>query len=350
MREPIRVVHYVNQFFAQLGGEEAAFAPPEVREGPVGPGLLLQSLLGEDFQVAATLICGDNFIAQDTPGAVARLVELAAPYSPQLFVAGPAFNAGRYGPACGAICAAMGEAFSIPCVTGMYAENPGTEMYRKACYVISTRDSAAGMRRDMPKVAALAKKLALGQGLATPEEEGYFPRGYRKNVFVEKTGAERAVDMLLAKVRGEPFRTELEPPPFESIPPAPAVPDPARARIALVTEGGITDRRNSAGLESARATKFLEFDVSGLEGLPAEEFQTVHGGFNNAFANRNPNYIVPLDILRELEREGAVGEVYGKIYSTSGNGTSLKNAQAFGAEIAARLLAAHVQAVVLTST
>ena len=43
----LRVVHFVNQFFGGIGGEQAANVALEVREGPVGPGRLLQELLGE---------------------------------------------------------------------------------------------------------------------------------------------------------------------------------------------------------------------------------------------------------------------------------------------------------------
>ncbi|GIS89929.1 hypothetical protein CM1200mP19_2600 [bacterium] len=34
----MKVVHYLNQFFAGIGGEEAADHPPEYREGPLGAG------------------------------------------------------------------------------------------------------------------------------------------------------------------------------------------------------------------------------------------------------------------------------------------------------------------------
>ena len=34
----ISVVHYINQFFGQIGGEEKADIKPEIREGFVGPG------------------------------------------------------------------------------------------------------------------------------------------------------------------------------------------------------------------------------------------------------------------------------------------------------------------------
>ena len=36
-----RVVHYINQFFANIGGEEMAHVAPELREGFVGPGMAL---------------------------------------------------------------------------------------------------------------------------------------------------------------------------------------------------------------------------------------------------------------------------------------------------------------------
>ena len=33
-----KIVHYINQFFAGIGGEEKADYTPELREGVVGPG------------------------------------------------------------------------------------------------------------------------------------------------------------------------------------------------------------------------------------------------------------------------------------------------------------------------
>jgi len=43
----LKVVHYINQFFGQIGGEDKADTPPLVKEGPVGPGLALQQALGD---------------------------------------------------------------------------------------------------------------------------------------------------------------------------------------------------------------------------------------------------------------------------------------------------------------
>ena len=40
-----KVVHYINQFYAQIGGEEHADQVPLLKKGPVGPGLALQKAL-----------------------------------------------------------------------------------------------------------------------------------------------------------------------------------------------------------------------------------------------------------------------------------------------------------------
>ena len=64
MSEPLRVAHYLNQFFAGIGGEEHADVGVSVRGEPVGPGRALQAALGEEARVVATIVCGDNHIAE----------------------------------------------------------------------------------------------------------------------------------------------------------------------------------------------------------------------------------------------------------------------------------------------
>ena len=51
-----KIVHYINQFFAGIGGEEKADYTPELREGVVGPGMGLKAALGEDYEIVSTII------------------------------------------------------------------------------------------------------------------------------------------------------------------------------------------------------------------------------------------------------------------------------------------------------
>ena len=59
----MKIVHYVNQFFAGIGGEDAAGTGPELRDGAVGPGRRLATLLGDEHEIVATAICGDDYSA-----------------------------------------------------------------------------------------------------------------------------------------------------------------------------------------------------------------------------------------------------------------------------------------------
>ena len=132
-----RVVHYINQFFAQIGGEEMAHVQPEYREGPVGPGLAFNASFGEHAEIVGTVICGDSYFNENMEEAKAELIEMIDAAKPDLFIAGPAFNAGRYGVACGAIAEAVQQQLNIPVLTGMYEENPGADMYKTNVYIIT---------------------------------------------------------------------------------------------------------------------------------------------------------------------------------------------------------------------
>lgn len=346
----LRVVHYLNQFFGQIGGEDKAGIGPLVKEGPVGPGTALQEALGDAGQVIATIICGDTYFAENLDRARREVLELVRQQNADALVAGPAFNAGRYGTACGAVCQAVAQELGIPVVTGMYVENPGVELYRKDVYIVSTADSARGMREAIPAMARLLLKLARGEEIGKPEEEGYLPRGIRRNYFTGKNGAERAVEMLIAKLKGEPFTTELPMPDFDRVPPNPPIKDLRRATIALVTSGGIVPKGNPDRIESSSASKFGKYSLEGFKDLTPETHQTAHGGYDPVYANQDPDRVLPLDVMRELEAEGVIGKLHPYHYATVGNGTSVANAAKFGAAIAADLKEAGVDAVILTST
>jgi len=345
-----RVVHYLNQFYAGIGGEAKANIPPLIKEGAVGPGIPLQQALGEEGEIVATVVCGDSYFAENIEAAAESVVESVAPYKPDVFVAGPAFTAGRYGIACGASCAAVSKKLGIPVVTAMYEENPALELYRKEVYIIPTAGSVRGMKEAIPKIASFVRKLGLGQEIGLPQEEGYFPRGIRVNQFVDRTGAERAVDMLLSKLRGEPFQTEYPMPTFERVPPSPAIRDLRSTTIALVTSGGIVPLGNPDRIEAASASKFAEYNIAGVDDLTPDAYQTCHGGYDPVYANDDPDRVLPLDAMRALEKDGIIGKLYDLYYVTVGNATSVANAQKFGKAIAEKLKAADVGGVILTST
>lgn len=346
----IRVVHYINQFFAQIGGEEMADFKPELREGVVGPGLAFATAFGDEAEIVATVICGDSYFNENVDEAKKIVIDMVASQKPDIFIAGPAFNAGRYGVACGTIAKAVKEELNIPVLTGMYEENPGADMYKTSLYVVSTKNSAAGMRDAVAKMVPLTLKLARGEKIGSSAEEGYIPNGVRVNFFEKKRGSARAVDMLIKKLNGKPFTTEFPMPSFDRVPPNPPVKDMSRATIAIVTSGGIVPKGNPDRIESSSASKYGKYDIEGVMDLTKETYETAHGGYDPVYANEDADRVLPVDVLREFERDGKIGKLHRYFYSTVGNGTAVKSSKAFAAEFAMELKAAGVDAAILTST
>ena len=346
----LRVVHYINQFYGGIGGEEKAGHKPELREGHIGPGMALAQQFGGEAEIVATVICGDSYFNENVDEALNAIIPMIEKYKGDVFVAGPAFNAGRYGMACGAVSKAVAEKLNIPAVTAMYGENPGVDSFKKDIYILETGDSAGDMRKAIPRLAAFALKLGKKEEIGNVAEEGYFSRGIRKNVFVEERGSKRAVDMLIKKIKGEKFQTEYAMPVFDTVAPNPAIKDMAKAKIALVTSGGIVPKNNPDRIESSSATRFGKYDIDGCFDMTDIGYETAHGGYDPVYANQDADRVLPVDVLRDLEKEGAIGSLHRYFYTTVGNGTSVANSKAFAQKIAGELRNDGIQAVILTST
>lgn len=344
----IRVVHYLNPTFANLNNEEKERLAVEAFlcfDGSRRLGQEIEKISNYRIEIVATFVGDDNYVAEHiekvATGITAHL-QLCKSLDCDLFVAGPAFNAGRYGMACGALCKAVQEKLGIPAVTAMYKENPGVDQYKKDACIVRASQTAVGMKDALEKMVSLGLKL-VNREEVLPEVDHYFPHGLRRNYFADKTGAERAIDALLAET---PI-TEYPMPEFDRV--APVLPISGKVKIALVTSGGIVPIGNPDRIEASSAQKFGEYSLSRVQTLFPTAYQTAHGGYDATYANADPNRVLPVDVLRDMEQEGII-ELHEKYYATVGNGTSVGNSKKFGQEIAKRLLADGVQAVILTST
>lgn len=341
------IIYYINQFFGQIGGEDKAHVGPELHDGTIGPAMGFQKMLTCGAHIKATVTCGDNFFNEHNEEVISFLEKTYTHYKPDLVIAGPAFNAGRYGMACAGVAQFFAEK-GVPVVSGMYKENPGLEIAKKCAYVVPTLDIASDMKKALPTMAAIADKVITEKPLS-PKEDGYFPQGKRLTVFSDKRGSLRAVSMLLKRLKGEPFETELPMPTFDKVDIAPAIKDLSTATIALVTSGGIVPNGNPDRLQSASAQQWNKYDISSLEKLQGA-YYTVHGGFDPVYCNEKADRVAPLDELKRLKKEGKIGAVFQYLYTTTGTGTAVENAVKFGKEIGKELKEAGVDGVILTST
>ena len=346
----MRIAHYLNQFFGGIGAEEHAGKGLTIRDGAVGPGKLFESLLGADVQVVFTFICGDNYAVENQADLTAAVLEKLRAKKVDLFVAGPCFEAGRYGMAAGALCRAVQSELGIPAVAAMSEGNPGVDLHRDALYIINSGSSTVKMREVLEKMAKLGRKLIVGDAIGVPAEEGYFRRGWLSDQLVEKTAATRLVDMLLAKMRGEPFESEMPPTAFVPVPIPAAVKDMSKAKVMLITDGGLVPKGNPDRIEGTAATRWGSYNIEGRDDLRAEDYEVSHGGYDTRFVEEDPDRLVPLDALREMEKNGVIGKLHDEFLSTCGRSNPLSNTRRLGREMVEKVKQDGVDAVILTST
>jgi len=167
---------------------------------------------------------------------------------------------------------------------------------------------------------------------------------------VDKTAGERLVDMALAKVRGEPFESEMAPAAFPPVPIAPAVKNLREAKVMLVTDGGLVPKGNPDKIQGSAATRWGAYSIKGRDDLEGKDYEISHGGYDPQFVRQDPDRLVPLDVMRELERDGAIGELCNEFISTSGLANPLSNTRRMGREMAEKARRLGVDAIILTST
>src|SRR4030042_7142432 len=180
MATKVRVMHYVNQFFAGVGGEDKADTPPGSLEGAVGPGKRLQNLLGDAAEIVVSLYCGDNYFSEHHDDVVKKVLEIVKARDIKRVVAGPAFASGRYGLSCIEVCHSVSNSLGFDCITAMYPKNPGIEIYKKykdrKVFALPTTEVVSGMEDALTKMAGFISKLAAGSEIGLASEEGYIPR------------------------------------------------------------------------------------------------------------------------------------------------------------------------------
>jgi glycine reductase len=349
MGKPLRVVHYLNQYFGGVGGEEEANAELRVAESAEGSARALVQAMGDDGSLAATIICGDNYFSDQNERAVAALTDALRAVQPDVVVAGPAFDAGRYGLACAQVCQVASE-LGIAAVAGMDAENPAVDMYARDIMIVPSGAAPRQMLPALKTMWALACKLGLGEPRGPAAVDGYIPTGERRPVAREEPGSKRAVDMLLTKLAGREFQTEVPYRAPERVSPAPPLADLGRATIALITSGGLIPKGNPDGAAAAGGPRYYRRSIEDLDSLEPVHWEAFHVGYFNEIVSGNPNYVLPLAPMRELETRGEIGKVFDSMFTLAGVGTPVARAKELGEGIADELKDGGVDGVLLVAT
>lgn len=350
MSTPLRVVHYLNQFFAGLGGEAANDTPFQAKDVPLGPGRALQQALGKDGVVVTTIFAGDDYFVSNQDACIEQVRLQLRKLKPDLVVAGPAFDAGRYGLACALVCKAAWE-IGIPSITGMHPDNAGIAPYKQQVLAAATGESPTEMVANLKTMARLGLKLARKQPLGPAHAEGYLPTSIRLPYVRHEIGAEAAANMLMARISGKPFVSEIPATQYDSVPIPPALQELRTTSVALITSAGIVPRGNPDQQSSSVPRRALVYDVSGKDRLTVDAWESVHSGFKGFIYNTvNPNYALPLPAAREAERRNLIKSIYPRIFTVVGGGCPVSDARRMGVQIAQELKREGVRAAILCST
>src|SRR4029453_53409 len=291
----MKILHYLNQFFAQIGGEEKAGQEVLFIPGAVGAGAVIENTLKDHGVEYATVACGDNYFHEQEEKALRAIRDALEQFQPDFFVAGPAFNAGRYGLACAKVCSWVRDNWRIPAITGMHEDNPGTKEIGRHVFAIQTGASAASMQESLKRFSLLIERLLAGDENAIENFRAEhclsIPRGFTRH-----SGAPdyvRAVDLLLAKIKGKPYESEIPQLAVKQhlIPNLTASLKAATA--ALVTEGGLVPKGNPDRLESSRGSKYFKYAIEGRENLRQGEFEAMHTGYDTSTVDKDPDRMGP---------------------------------------------------------
>ncbi len=347
-------IHVVNQFFAGLGGEEKADTFVSVFDGASGAARGLQTQLQDNAKVVATIWYGDNYFhdhVEEAKAAIVREIELRRP---DVVVAGPAFNSGRYGFASVEICEAVSKSLGIPCVVGMHSENPAVSAYRNnknlKVYLLPTSETATGMGEALSLMARFACRLASGAEIKSAQQEGYLPRGVRRDEKADRPAVKRAISMLLDRLNGRPITTEIPVEIWDQVQIAAPLTDLSKSTIAIMTTSGVVPWGNPDGFKIFRNTHWRKYSIAELNRMEPGRWEAIHGGYNVSFINQNPDYGLPLDVLRELEAERIIGKLYPAYYVVPGNQGSPSVMRRIGEEIAADMRKEGADGVLLVAT
>ena len=149
---------------------------------------------------------------------------------------------------------------------------------------------------------------------------------------------------------GEPFESEMLPTAFAPVPMPAAIKDMSKAKVMLITDGGLVPKGNPDRIEGTAATRWGSYNIEGSDDLRGEDYEVSHGGYDTTVrAGRSR----PLGAARRPARDGKERrhrQAARRVSLHLRPLQSISNTRRLGREMAAKIKQEGVDAVILTST
>ena len=122
----------------------------------------------------------------------------------------------------------------------------------------------------------------------------------------------------------------------------------SKATIALITISGIVPKGNPDKIPSSKATFYKKYSIDGVQDLTSEDYEVADGTYDPTNVNEDPDRMLPVDVMRDLEKEGVISRLYNYFYTTSGNEMAVSAAKTLGANLATELKNENIDGFILT--
>ncbi|SHJ78346.1 glycine/betaine/sarcosine/D-proline family reductase selenoprotein B [Hespellia stercorisuis] len=160
---------------------------------------------------------------------------------------------------------------------------------------------------------------------------------------------QRCLDMLLAKYYNKPYQSEVMMYACDTVSIPKLKCKLSTANLLLVTDGGLVPFHNPDRIPSTCANRFGVYSIKGKNSLGPRKYEISHQGYDNSFVEQNPNRLLPVDALRELEMNRVIGKLHDTFISTTGVMMPASQSKLMGKKIAEYVAKCNVDAVLLVS-
>ena len=156
--------------------------------------------------------------------------------------------------------------------------------------------------------------------------------------------------MLSDRMHDRGFKTELPIIAPDRVEPALFTGDLRNATVGLVTTGGLVPKGNPDKMVRGGSSRHFSYSIEGLDTMSPDAWECVHRGFFTDMTNENPNYILPLNVIRAMEKNGEIGRIHNTFLSVAGVGTAVADSEQIGKRMAEELKQAGVDVCVMVAT